>query len=162
MNLRVMISSVRCGLADAQDAAVPVLTILGYEPLRFEDGDRPASPAPRRVRRAGQPSRHLPAAAQRALWRSDAGHRALCRKYFPAAEVLESEYQHTTMGRRGDETRSVSEVVIVPLKTRHCRLPTNAVQQSLAAGRDVSDGIDTSVEWTTNEVTQHTGHTACQ
>ena len=37
MPLRVMVSSVRHGLADARDALRPVITILGYTPVRFED-----------------------------------------------------------------------------------------------------------------------------
>jgi hypothetical protein len=42
-----MISSVRRGLADARDALAPVLTILGYEPVRFEDAT--AQPVPPRA-----------------------------------------------------------------------------------------------------------------
>lgn len=42
-----MISSVRRGLDDARDAVAPVLTILGYEPVRFEDVT--AQPAPPRA-----------------------------------------------------------------------------------------------------------------
>ncbi len=34
---KVMLSSVRRGLADVRDAAAPVIKILKYEPLRFED-----------------------------------------------------------------------------------------------------------------------------
>lgn len=37
MPMRVMVSSVRHGLGDARDALRPVITILGYTPVRFED-----------------------------------------------------------------------------------------------------------------------------
>lgn len=35
--LKVMVSSVRLGLADVRDAVRPLLVVLGYEPIRFED-----------------------------------------------------------------------------------------------------------------------------
>lgn len=38
---------------------------------------------------------------------------ALCRRYYPCADVLATKYLHTTMGRRGDKTREVSEVLII-------------------------------------------------
>jgi hypothetical protein len=37
MPLRVMVSSVRRGLADARDAVRPMITVLGFTPVRFED-----------------------------------------------------------------------------------------------------------------------------
>lgn len=47
MALRVMLSSVRHGLADARDALRPVITILGHTPVRFEDFT--AQPVPPRA-----------------------------------------------------------------------------------------------------------------
>ena len=38
---------------------------------------------------------------------------ALCRKFYPHIDVLRTDYLHTTMGRRGDKTREVSEVLII-------------------------------------------------
>lgn len=37
MPFKVMVSSVRLGLAEARDAARPLLEVLGYQPIRFED-----------------------------------------------------------------------------------------------------------------------------
>jgi len=38
---------------------------------------------------------------------------ALCKEYYPDTTVLEQRHLHTTMGRREDKTREVSEVLIV-------------------------------------------------
>lgn len=47
MPLRVMISSVRRGLAAERDSIAPVLPIMGYQPVRFEDAT--AQPVPPRA-----------------------------------------------------------------------------------------------------------------